>query len=77
MFNLLIEGILEAIHGLHICGTDDFCGGGVSRPSAEDTVAGQQFFDLLKKGDTRTQQLFDLMQTLLGTAAGQAGNIMA
>jgi len=59
------------------CGTDDFCGGGVSRPSAQDTAIGQQFMSLLNRGDVRTQQLFDLMQPLLGTAQGQASDVLA
>lgn len=59
------------------CGTDDFCGGGVSRPQAEDTAVGQAFIDLLGKADTRTQQLFNLMQPLLGTAQGQASDILS
>lgn len=77
MFTLLIEGLIETIRGCHICGTDDFCGGGVSRPSVESTQVGQQFLDLLGKADTRTQQLFDLMQPLLGTAQGQASDILS
>lgn len=60
-----------------MCGTDSFCGGGVSRPSAEDTTVGQAWLDLLGKADTRTQQMYDLIEPLLGTAQGQASDILS
>src|SRR5437773_1802318 len=59
------------------CGTDDFCGGGVSRPQVEDTQIGQRYLDLLGRADTRSQQLFDLMQPLMQTAQGQGADILA
>ena len=61
-----------------VCGgTDDFCGGGVSRPAVDDTRVGQDFLDLLGKADKRTQELYNLMSPLLRTASGQAGDILA
>src|SRR6266699_2096907 len=59
------------------CGTDDFCGGGVSRPDVADTTIGKDYLALLGKGDVRTQQLFDLMMPLLSSAGGQMGDILA
>lgn len=50
---------------------------GVDRPDVEDSVVGQKFVDLLGKADTRTQQLFDMIQPLLGTAQGQASDIIS
>lgn len=52
------------------CGSDDFCGGGVSRPGVEDSTVGQQFIDILGKADTRTQELFNMIQPLLAQAGG-------
>lgn len=59
------------------CGSDSFCGGGVSRPDATDTGIGKQFIDLLGKSDNRTQQIFDMIQPLLGTAGGQASDVLS
>lgn len=59
------------------CGTDDFCGGGISRPDPSESTVGKQFIDILGKADARTQQLFDLMQPLLGTAQGQANDMLS
>lgn len=50
---------------------------GVDRPQTEDTVIGRQFIELLGKADRRTQQMFDMIQPLLGTAQGQAGDVLA
>ena len=54
-----------------------FGGGGIDRPIVEETDMGKQFLDLLGKGDARTQQLFDMIQPLLGQAGGQAGDILS
>ena len=50
---------------------------GVDRPAVEDTEIGKQYLDLLGKADTRTQQMYDLIEPLLGTAKGQASDILA
>ena len=50
---------------------------GVDRPLAEDTKVGQEYLKLLGKADTRTQEMFDLITPLLGTAKGQASDILA
>lgn len=59
--------------------TDDAClgGGNINRPSVEGTQIGQQFIELLSKGDVRTQQMFDMIQPLMGQAGGQAADILA
>lgn len=58
------------------CGSDSFCGGGVSRPDAVDTGIGKQFVDLLGKSDKRTQEIFNMIQPLLTTASGQASDVL-
>lgn len=63
--------------GSPVCGTDDFCGGGVSRPHVDETTIGKSFLGLLGKADKRTDELFNLMAPLLKTASGQAGDILS
>jgi hypothetical protein len=50
---------------------------GVDRPAVEDTKIGKQYLELLGKADKRTQQMYDLIEPLLGTAKGQASDILA
>lgn len=59
------------------CTSDSFCGGGISRPEATETGIGKQFIDLLGKADKRTQEIFNMIQPLLGTAGGQAADVLA
>ena len=50
---------------------------GVDRPAVEDTAIGTQYLELLGKADKRTQEMFDLIEPLLGTAKGQASDILS